>query len=541
MNTKDQLLKETIQNVLNNESIDNESDDDNDNDGTADEYESVKPRYSFGEDNQEYNNEWVISNDCIPNPKRVYHEEEYYKVFESNLYRNRDKTINGLRSFDIVITYSWDLNHYGPVSAWYDAFELWFMVQSNTLPSDLGGKTIALLFPDCPNTDARVQILKSIFFKYNIDEFIFNQFCKSIFFIDQPKELILSIGQIPYRDYDPSHLVFVDGNIPEYATIQADNIYLQTINGLPKKKLQRTNYNFIMVYLDGRIHTINELYKKEGLGKDLTIEVAGLPNTLLYDDIRRVNFSSFRKFPVDEAQSLQTHQKKRFLLYITPKNRSIYKTFDSVNKVSKWSKQELDDILNAIPESCLNPLAIKIKHNQTKLFNYIKEENKKVGQKQFSEDQLIAIHGKESIFNNGYTAGDVIEEDPKAHLILVGLNDDNRNFEEALLARAITRGINISTEVYLQKDLPIKDIHSLYDVYLFTQPNRWTTTRFLPEAVYHQKKVIITTKAKLSFKWNIPLDVRYQDVMKYLMFIAEDDVFRKPKSKLAKHLLNIWS
>ena len=518
--------------------------------------EEEKLKYSTieGESDKYYDpyDQYGMNNHWESNEKKIFQPEEYLAVLESKLYRNKNKTIKALAKFDIVITYGWNNVHYGPVSAWYDAFELWYMVQSNTLPTDLGGKHIALLFPDCPNMESIIQILKSIFYKYVIDETIFTSLCKSIFFINQPDELILTIGLPPYvKHYEPSNLVFVDGVIPN-VPIVADNLFIQTHSSVKEEDLSHCTYNYLLIYLDSRIYKLNNENAAAGLGKDLSIARVTKPNTIIYDDIKRINFNSFRKYIQEEPEKelLKDENlpppKKRFLLYITPKNRSIYKTFHYDTNSSKWSNQELDDILNAIPDSCLNNIAIQIKGKQKETYNYLIEFNKKNGIKgikgsKLTEEQLEIVKGKNEIFNNDITINDVIGEEPKAHFILIGLNDENRNFEDVLLARALTRGINISIETYTQKDLPIKDIHNMYDIYLFTPPTRWTTTRFLPEALYHQKKVILTDKAKDTLKWNIPMATRHSDSMNYLMSIAEDDIFRKPKAKIAKHLLNIWN
>lgn len=504
-------------------------------------------KYSFEE---QFILEEQIIQDDIPT-KKIYEPEDFIQVFNNNIYKRNHLSITNshlyIKNFDVVITYGWTGINYGPVSAWYDAFELWLMVQQNTLPTDLGGRNIGLLFPDCPDTNSIIQILKSIFYKYTIDQYIFESFCKSVFFINQPEKLSLSLGQLPYKNYSPSNLVFVDGVLPKVELV-ADNIFIQTLGKVPEEPFKDYNYNFLLVYTDLRVHKLNEQNKikyKKDLSKDLSIARAHYPNTVVYDDIRRVNFQSFRKFVPKEnletpyLDEEQVQPKKRFLLYVTPKNRSIYKTFH-YQTGSHWSNQELDDILNIIPDSCLNDLALDLKSKQKDIYNYFKESNKKTNQKDFSDEQIAIIQAKCTIQANGYTANDVILEDPKAHLIIVGLTDENRGFEEALLARALTRGMNISTESYNQKNLPIKDIHSLYDYYIFTPPTRWTTTRFLPEAVYYKKKVLLTDKAKDTLKWNIPMALRFEDTMTYLMSVAEDDVFKKPKSKIANHLLNNW-
>lgn len=471
--------------------------------------------------------------------KRNYQEDDWFQVLSSRIFQTNNRNpLETLKGFDTIITYGWTGINYGPVSAWYDAFELWFIIQYNNLPSDLGGKKTALLFPDCPDTKSKEQILKSIFYKYDITDKTFISLCKSIFFIDQPKELILSKGEVPYRLYSPSNLVFVDGVLPK-VPLQADNLVIQTHGAITEESLKNKTYNFLLVYLDQRIYKLNKINKEKdkNLTRDLTIAREDYTTTLIFDDIRRVNFNSFRTYPIREEIP---NNKKRFLLYITPKNRSIYKIFQNELNDSTWSIQELDDILDTIPDSCLNNLGLMVKTKQKETYQYIKETNKRNLQKKMTQDQIELILNKKLIHSNGYTTSDVIMEDPKAHFILVGLNDDNRGFGEALLARALNRGINISTTCYTQKDLPIKDIHQEYDVYIFTPPNRWTTTRFLPEALYYHKKVILTNKAKDTMKWNIPMNLRWHDVSTHLMSVAEDDIFKHPKSKIANHLLNRW-
>ena len=452
-------------------------------------------------------------------------------ILGSRLYQYKNKGPGALNDYDIIITYSWDGLAHGPVSAWYDAFELWYIVQFNTLPTDLGGRKIALLFPDCPDKDSIQKIVKAIVSKYHLTDQMYTNLCKHIYFINQPKELILSKGKPPYENYSPSNVVFVDGKIPYDTRIQADNIYIQLIGNIKEEQLNNINYNFLLIYLDKRIYQINDEFRKEGFGKELIIPREAYSNTLLFDDIRRINFDIFKKFPEVKNHDDEFPKKKRFLIYVTPKNRKLY---SNPNDTTKWSLRELDDIIDSIPSRYINDLGLKIKSNQKELYNRFKNK------KGFTEDQKLLIKTVGEIYGNDYTEKDVVSEAPKAHFVIVGLTDEDRDFESALLARAITRGINISIEVYLEKELPIENIHSLYDTYMFTPATNWTTSRFIPEALYHSKELIITKQAHKSMKWNIPLHIRYQDSIKYLMFLAEDDVFKYPKSKIAKNLLGNW-
>lgn len=451
-------------------------------------------------------------------------------ILGSRLYQYKNKGPGALNGYDIIITHSWDGLAHGPVSAWYDAFELWHIVQFNTLPTDLGGRKIALLFPDCPDKDSIQKIVKAIVSKYHLTDQMYTNLCKHIYFINQPKELILSKGKPPYEKYSPSNVVFVDGKIPYDTRIQADNIYLQLLGNIKDEQLNNINYNFLLIYLDKRIYQVNDDFRKEGFGKELIIPREAYSNTLLFDDIRRINFDIFKKFPEVKSQD-EFPKKKRFLIYVTPKNRKLY---SNPNDTTKWSLKELDDIIDSIPSRYINDLGLKIKSNQKELYNRFRNK------KGFTEDQKLLIKTVGEIYGNDYTEKDVVLEAPKAHFVIVGLTDEDRDFESALLARAITRGINISIEVYLEKELPIENIHSLYDIYMFTPATNWTTSRFIPEALYHSKELIITKQASKSMKWNIPLHIRYQDSIKYLMFLAEDDVFKYPKSKIAKNLLGNW-
>jgi hypothetical protein len=465
-------------------------------------------------------------------------------VLDSLTYSMKNKNFHALLDYDYIITYSWDKydsNWYGAISAWYDVFELWNITSYNTLPSELGGKKIALLFPDCPSRATIYQILLAILSKYDLDEKMFKRFCQSIYFIHKPENFILTKGVIPYEKYSPSNLIFVDGKIPKDVSIVCDNIYLSIIDTLKEESLKKCKYNFLFVYMDKRIFDLSKDVKLYPAVREVTIARAEYPNTLIFDDIRRIDFSSFKK-PENTLQkkneyNIEEPKKKRILLYMTERNKRHQIKEDSNN----WTDHELDDILNSISQTYMNQLAIDIKNFQKELYDFYRESKKLNKEKlEFSDEQLIAIKEKGTIFGNGFTIDDVISQSAKVHFIIVGLTDKNRNFETELIRRAMERGLNISTEVYLQKELPIIDIHSKYDIYLFTPMYKWCTSRFISEALFYKKGILLTKEAKNTLKWNIPLNIRYHDSVKYLMFLAEDDVFKRPKSLIAKHILGNW-
>ena len=549
---------------------DNSENDDNENAENQDEQESQTTENPQDPENPQNPSTQHDGHNGDTIHSDVYSSKPDYTsshLLTDNSYFNKVKTLEALQEYDTIITHSWDGNSYGPVSAWYDAFELWFMVQYNSLPSDLGGPKIALVYPDCPSKKDIIRILDAIFDKYQIDFKMFRYLCHNLYFIDQPKELKFELGEVPYdknyENYVPKNVVFVDGKLPANAFVQVDNLFLSITGQLREEELILTKYNFLMIYTDKRIEALNEKYKAYNLNKDIRIARSNYSNTLIFNDIRRIDFSIFKKTPsminMERANELEIEKekfkfdtsdhpdqpfnpKKRFLMYLTPKNRT-----------PKWLRndtetiRELDDILNALPDSALNKIGLQIRNNQKELYQDFTSFNKRTKPKneakKFDEDQLEALRNKGTIEGNGYTVGDVISEEPKAHIILAGLNEkeiQQVEFESLLLARALTRGINISIEVYYQKDLPIINIHSKYDYYIFTPAYKWTTSRFIPEAYWYNKKVIITKKALKSMNWNFPLNIRYNDAKMFLSFLAEDDVFKKPKSTLAKNLLGIW-
>ena len=461
-------------------------------------------------------------------------KKDYYPgmLLNSLVYLDKPKTIQALNNYDYIITHTWDINNdnwYGAISAWYDAFELWDLVSYNTLPSDLGGAKIALLFPDCPDKTSIYKILFAILSKYKINEKQFIRLCQDIYFIHKPKELIFGKGKLPYEKYSPSNLIFVDGKLPKDVNIICDNIYLSIIDNLKEEEFKTVDYNFLFIYRDKRIFDLSCDKKQYPFVREITIARSHLPNTLIFDDIRRINFNTFK-----EPEIKEDSPKKRILLYMTEKNKRNQLLEDS----DKWTDKELNDIIDTIPKNILNPLAIEIEQKQKELFNFYKDSLQK--KESFTKDQIIAIKEKGTIFGNGFNETDVISEESKIHFVIVGLTEKNRDFEEALIRRSMLRGINISTEIYLQNELPIPDIHSKYDWYMFTPMYKWCTSRFIPEALYHKKKILLTKEAKNTFKWNLPLNIRYHDSIKYLMFIGEDDVFKKPRSLIANHIIGNW-
>ena len=478
--------------------------------------ENTETRYFAGNDYRVELNE-ETSKVFKPNPKALLNH---------NRYLSRTRDANELATFDTIITYSWNGNYYGPCSSWYDAFELWYMIKYNIPLEDFGGKKIALLFPDIPSTQYQeevVRILLSIFDKYKITETTFYWLVSSIFFLDNPEELYL-----PH-----TNLVCIDGKVPSHSKIEAKDLYLQIVSSLKEDTLQNIKYRTLNVYHDPRINQLIDHYKQTQNIEIRKLDIARStePKTNIFSDIRRINFNMFTRKLQPQASS-----QKRFLLYVTPKNRSIYLTTQSELNM-------LDDILDTLPDTAIGTIGKQIKSNQRDLWNYFRKDCPQTGKstkyRNLTDDEILAVANKGTIFGNGISESEVISQEPKIKIIIVGLTPDTRDFESKLIARAMTRGLFIATETITSKDLPVLDIHTKYDYYIFTPAKDWTTSRFIPEAIYHKKKILYTDKALKQLKMNIPLAIRINDSENYLTYLAEDDIYSKPKSLLAKHLISL--
>lgn len=443
-----------------------------------------------------------------------------------NRYLARTKDIEELKTFDIVISYSWDGNQYGPCSSWYDAYELWYMIKYNVPLEDFGGKKVALLFPDAPNKEEIIKILISLFNKYHITLTTWSWLLASIFFIDNPKEI----------DMPNTDLVLVDGKVPKHCKINTKDLYLQIVSSLKEESLIHCKYQKLKVFFDPRINQLINHYKATQNIDIRKLDIARISEdaTFLYEDIRRINFSIFKKV-LPSKQDKPDKKIKRFLLYVTPKNRG----------KNDYTTGELDDIINTLPDMVIGKIGLQVRNHQRELYMYFRKDCPQTSKapkfRNLTQDELQAVAAKGTIFGNGFTETDVLqsfhEQQSKAKIIIVGLTPTNRDFESKLIARALTRGIFIDTETITYQELPVLDIHTKYDYYIFTPAKDWTTSRFIPEAIYHKKKVLFTDNATKQLKMNIPLAIRINDSENYLTYLAEDDIYSKPKSLIAKMLI----
>ena len=539
--------------------------------------------------------------------KKSKQTKQTQQVKSQNLYtdlKEKGESIRALGDIDILITFSWsneqDKNSIS--NDLYNAYELYRIIRYNCLPEDLGGKRIRLLIPEFnngtnpftgtlgtylgANRNYGNEITKAIMTKYKGTKRETIELEHDLIFAWKPKSIILRKGTPPYvqnmpegERYQPSSIVFVDGKLPKDAIIQADNVHLCLWNkGFQKEEITSNHhYNFLCLYMDPRMKQVIESYNGQVYNEE--------SNILVYEQNPKICFDIILNGVSDTSSNIDHDPASCYMVYVPPGTRGANTMNGSKDTIF------LDSILDSIDEKHLNPLAKKIQGIQK---TTEKELIKSIMASDLSkEDKEIAIENLEDTLNSTVqqkiTQEEILEElqndfkDPdviKPTILIVGLNELNRNFETSLLARAYQRGIAINIKTYLQKDLPITNLFKEFQTYIYT-PNITISedplknllldydTRFIPECIWMKKKIKISSgieeyynafynkytpinqrekmrklnnsmiKGKyLDYHPLLGLSLRIKDTVDDFSVINES--ITKPTSLLVKHLLGEW-
>lgn len=513
----------------------------------------------------------------------------FYDITKTNIFleNNKDYISEGLGFIDstvdiaIVCLYSEDKNSVGISSSIFEAFEIYQMIKINSLPYDLGGPKIRLIFTDYlvsdegfvtktnlgPNRNYGNEILKAIFIKYDGTKALLEEMQRDIIFLNRPKEIRIKKSQLPYQDqnYKPSNILIVDGPTDKNnetlkrIQLEADNLHLPLSDqkGFSIELFNtKEDINFFCLYIDERIRPyIYNIYRDS-------------PRIFIFNDIKRINFWFFRYKDLEARDSRynydrQTIEKfkngtlvpsenidftsrnlnyRRYLLYLTPNSRAIKKVKRSTEtgEINETYPIELlDDIIDSLRSTDLNNIAKKLKEEKIELQKILRGFGEPKEPKVNNKD---IIEAKKLYTNSEYTLDDILAEKISVHFVIVGLDESNIDFREALQHRALMRGINSTCEVYTFNTLPIENIHSKYDVYIYTPTLKdWDASpRFIPEAIYYNKKIYFTKLARKESSKNIALKLRIEDTEKHFGFINEDDLWYFPKMQLTRNLLGYW-
>lgn len=460
--------------------------------------------------------------------KTNLHLSKYIDQFEGMKIIQEEDNNQLFTSADILIVCNLGMNYTGPNSAVYKAYEMYHRLQMDNIDPDLGGLRIQLLFCDWFDVSKTLalefyknEILKAIFTKYKGSKDMYTRLNRDIIFLKQPKLIAQRIMKFPYcNDYLPSSMVLVDtnkGEIPD-VLLQVDNLHIISDQFLEKDFIKnKESINFFCLYTDFR--TSNHIIRKENFYNH--------PRVIVYDNIERILFNEFAPTSSTNDNYYNVEHLKdttKFLIYIK-ENAGVH---------------DADEIIEAIPMKYLNTLGQDLRKEKIQLkkqFQIYNDSNK------LTKIQKEAINASGQLQNSKFES-DRLYEEIKITFIIVGLNETNRNFEEVLVSRAAQKGILINTIVFNQDQLPISDLFSWFDIYIYSNAIKQDPSRFIPECKFYNKKIIYTKSVKKYLNYNFSMKVRINDTEKHFNILDEYTIYDPkkmlPKSKLLKNLLGYW-
>lgn len=523
--------------------------------------EKVENDYPYGDDyykeeEQEQSNEEELREDQefedeaapLPDTYKEIYKDNYNKgigtILNSNIhlgkYISAHPDINVdienetlYSNADILLICNLGTDYAGPNSSVYKTYEMYHRLQKSNIHQDLGGLKIQLLFCnwfDNPRTLALEffgnEIIKAILTKYTGSRQMYQNLQRDIIFMKNPKKIILAKSTIPYEiGYNPTSVVIVDWNEEKSLAntdIQADNLHIVTERFSEEAFTQhKNNFNFFCVYSDFRNST--SLIRSQ--------KVYQHPRVIQYNNIERILFDEFAPIENDIYNDNDPEHLKdttKFLIYIKNRDRNLL-------------IKEADDIVDSVPIKYLNPLGQQIRKDKGILRKQFEELNKS---KKLTKIQREAVKFKGLIQNTIYDQDAIYNERASITFIIIGLCEENRDFEDILIARAAQKGILINTIVFNQNQLPLTNLFAWFDIYIYNNTNKQEPSRFIPECKYHNKKIVYSKKVKSNIHYNFGLKIRINDTETHFSILDEYTHYHPelmlPKSKLLKNLLGYW-
>ena len=406
---------------------------------------------------------------------------------------------------DIVITYSWGYEPHGVCGHVFEAYELYRTLRDL---DPLNKQKITLLYADGTPPE---KILKAIFNKYKGSKNELEELERDILFVSRPKCIKLRSTPLPYiQGYIPSNIVFCDGHVPggssgEYL-FKADIIHLQLCaKNSGKYRDVEFNEDIFNTHIDNIGYYL--LYADERLRmKPFTNDRAWL-----YDSIKTMRLDLLNPY----KRKSPSHS---YLVYMTPHDRSLTKETgldDNQNIILDEEQSDelvkgIWDILHEIPKT-LKESELLICGPQRKRFKLTKDQS--------------------------VTASCDIEE--IVQVILMKHQIDKPK-----------EWANLSVRIVYEDQLPLKDIFSLFDTYIYTPtPKSWDcSSRFIPECKFYKKAIKLTKFAEHQLyssndenvddpKTDYGLRVRLFDTFSNSK-VKENK--NNPKSKLLLNLTHQW-
>ena len=460
-------------------------------------------------------------------------------------------------------------------SSLYYAYEMYRTLVNNSFPSEFGGPNIKIIITDFnhstkmyseigasqlnPSSNLNLagfenDAFYSIFTKYKGKTKDIKRFLQDVLFRYKPTEIKLYSGQVPYNEneetgdsYQPTNLVYFGDISKTDIKFAADNIHSQLCYTQEEFSIieNKHKFNYFCSYYDENLHKVlDSLPDTERPSWDS-------PKLLKFDDVIRINYEEHSQ-PIKYDNS--DIYAGAYLIYS--------KGYDATASITVRNII-LDDILEAVPTRLLQPLAKDLRLYKKDNLHSIASTFNKV---EFSEVELQALEASTGLIQDlNITIEDVQNQIPIEFIII---NDsDILDFEEHqtenqniikeknnlsidIIRRGLERGLNIHVKYYCKKDLPLEDIYSTFEAFIYSAylnpKSQWKEdNRFIPECYTYDKKVYFGPKTK-NFNLHPGLRFRINAAKNHAHSLKESQIRISEieknlyKSKIINNLLGYW-
>lgn len=450
-------------------------------------------------------------------------------------------------------------------SSLYYAYEMYRLLVSNSFPVEFGGPKIKIVITDFEHTDKvytesestqlnpsnnhnlknfENDIFFSLFTKYKGIKNDLRRFLSDVLFRYEPTEIRMRKGQVPYNEneveqdkYKPTNLVYF-GDISKVSfKLVADNIHSQMAYNQDQFSIieKQHDFNYFCSYYDYNLHqVISSLFPEK--------VPAESPKIISFNDSIRISYEHQVK---PKAYDNQEMFFGAYLVYSKEYNQA--EDINTRNII-------IDDILEAIPTRYLTPKAKELRLS--------KKETLSTFHKELNDDEISALELNTGLIEStGYSTRDIHDEPPIEFIVIndsdkldsiieSDSNKEKNNLGMDIIRRGLQRGFNIHLKYYCKKDLPLEDLYSTFDAFIYSSflnsKSQWKEdNRFIPECYHYNKKVFFGPKTK---KFNLHPGLRFRiDAAKNHSHSLKESQIRVSeieknlyKSKIINNLLGFW-
>ena len=450
-------------------------------------------------------------------------------------------------------------------SSLYYAYEMYRLLVANSFPVEFGGPKIKIVITDFehsskvyselesaqlnPSNNPNLKnfendIFFSLFTKYKGIKNDIRRFLSDVLFRYEPTEIRMRKGQVPYNEneveqdkYQPTNLVYF-GDISKVSfKLVADNIHSQMSYNQEEFSFieKQHDFNYFCSYYDYNLHEVISTLFPEKVP-------AESPKIISFNDSIRISYEHQVKPKDYEHQEIFLGA---YLVYSKEYNQDEDTTTRNII---------IDDILEAIPTRYLTPKAKELRLS--------KKETLSTFHKELNDDEMLALELNTGLIETaGYNTRDILNEPPIEFIVIndsdkldsiieSDSNKEKNNLGMDIIRRGLQRGFNIHLKYYCKKDLPLEDLYSTFDAFIYSSflnsKSQWKEdNRFIPECYHYNKKVFFGPKTK-NFNLHPGLRFRIDAAKNHSHSLKESQIRVSEieknlyKSKIINNLLGFW-